>query len=331
MVKLDDLGQLFTIDAMFALLLITVLIGISASAMDIAGNKIHFYSSEQSLQRVAVDSADILIKTPGVPENWETLKTVTRVTPGLAELQIGTKMTLGNTLSFKKVARLKENPYLLEKMFPTATGYSLMICPEDPSIESIVIQNRNLPKDTAGIVVVNRTVLYDFMYMDIYLSIKPDHYGERGDGSEYFCTHSNMAFFNHKWPDFKNHKSGWICSPFNIDLDDINSKDFYILTEPPLLDNNYIWSARWIIDTPEKITKSSEKFSSTPILVNTKISEFSGNRTREVFVLHVLTSGDPEKTFNTYLVGVPKGTPSNDVRLDRMKQQPSFFVLKLWV
>ncbi len=66
MVKLDDLGQLFTIDAMFALLLITVLIGISASAMDIAGNKIHVYSSEQSLQRVAVDSADILIKTPGV-------------------------------------------------------------------------------------------------------------------------------------------------------------------------------------------------------------------------------------------------------------------------
>jgi hypothetical protein len=331
MVKLDDSGQLFTIDAMFALILITVLIGISANAMDIAGNKIHDYSSEQSLQRVAADTADVLIKTPGSPENWEMMKTVNWVTPGLAELQIGTKMTLVNTLSFKKVARLKENPYLLKKMFPAATGYSIMIYPMDQSIPSIEVQNRNPPKDTADIVVVNRTILYDYMFMDTYISIKPDYYGKRGDGSEYFCTHSNMAFFNHKRPDFKNHKSGWICSPFSIELDDINSKDFYILTDPPLFNDNYVWSARWIIDKPDKITKTSEKFSSTPIQINTKISEFSGNNTREVFVLHVLTSGDPEKTFNTYLVGVPKGTPPINVRLDCMKPQPAFFVLKLWV
>ncbi len=65
------MGQVFTIDVMFALFLITVLIGLSANAMDNAGYKILEYSSEQSLQRIAGDTADVLIKTPGTPENWE--------------------------------------------------------------------------------------------------------------------------------------------------------------------------------------------------------------------------------------------------------------------
>ena len=59
---------------MLALLLITVLIGVSANTMGIVGNKISEYSSEQSIQRIADDTADVLIKTPGIPENWENYK-----------------------------------------------------------------------------------------------------------------------------------------------------------------------------------------------------------------------------------------------------------------
>ena len=66
---MDNSGQIFTIDALLALLLLTVLIGVSANTMGIVGDKIIEYSSEQSIQRIAGDTADILIKTPGVPEN----------------------------------------------------------------------------------------------------------------------------------------------------------------------------------------------------------------------------------------------------------------------
>ena len=66
-------------------------------------------------------------------------------------------------------------------------------------------------------------------------------------------------------------------------------------------------------------------------MINSRILELSGNNTKEIFVLHVFTSGDIEKTFNTYLIGVPKGTSPKDVRIDNIKPQTAFFVLKLWM
>ena len=63
----------------------------SADAMDIVGNKIYDYSTENSLDRIANDAADILINTPGSPENWEEIKYGTRITPGLAKYEIGKK------------------------------------------------------------------------------------------------------------------------------------------------------------------------------------------------------------------------------------------------
>ena len=92
---------------MFALLLITVLIGVSANAMDIAGNKILEYSSEQSLQRIAGDTADVLIKTPGVPENWDEGKYFTTATPGLAEIDSRTNMVVENMLNMRKMLYLE--------------------------------------------------------------------------------------------------------------------------------------------------------------------------------------------------------------------------------
>ncbi|MFZ0441915.1 MAG: hypothetical protein WAL81_04695 [Methanobacterium sp.] len=66
-------------------------------------------------------------------------------------------------------------------------------------------------------------------------------------------------------------------------------------------------------------------------MINSRILELLVNKTSEIFVLHVFTSGDIENTFNTYLIGVPKGTSPNDVRIYNMKPQPAFLILKLWM
>ncbi len=328
MVKLDNLGQVFTIDIMFALLLITVFIGVSANAMDIAGNKILEYSTEQSLQRIAGDTADVLIKTPGVPENWENGKYFASATPGLAEIDSRTKMVVGNTLSMRKMLYLKENPEILKRILPAGMDYSLMIYPTNKSVPIVGVQEKSPRKNVGDVSVVNRTVLYDYMLIELYSKIKPD-IQMGNDGSEYVCTHSHMDFYKHQRPDFKNIKSGWLCNAFNIDLEDIKSMDFYILTDPPSFNVNF--PTKWIIDTPDKTTFNAQNFTSNPIMVNSRILELSGNKTREIFVLHVFTSGDIEKTFNTYLVGVPKGTSPKDVRIDNIKPQTAFFVLKLWI
>ncbi len=46
---------------------------------------------KHSLNRIANDAADVLINTPGSPENWEEIKYGTRITPGLAKYEIGKK------------------------------------------------------------------------------------------------------------------------------------------------------------------------------------------------------------------------------------------------
>jgi hypothetical protein len=51
--KRDNSGQVFSIDLLFALVIITVIMGMSANAMDIAGGKIVDYSAGRSLDRIA--------------------------------------------------------------------------------------------------------------------------------------------------------------------------------------------------------------------------------------------------------------------------------------
>jgi hypothetical protein len=200
-----------------------------------------------------------------------------------------------------------------------------MIYPTNTSLPVIEVISKT-PRN-GDVSVVNRTVLYDYKLIDIYTNIRPDN--SHRDESEYVCTHSYMNLYTHKPPDFNNRKSGWLCAAFNIDSEDIKSKDFYILTDPAVIDNSD-FHASWILDSPNKITENSQNFTTNPILINSIISELSENRNREIFVLHISMSGDIKKTFNTYIIGVPRGTPARDIRLDNINPQPAFFIMKLW-
>jgi len=203
---LDHSGQVFTIDAMFALLLITVIIGFLAHAMDIAGNKAGDYFTEQSLERIAGDTADILIKTPGYPENWEGLKSFSSVTPGLAKLENGTKTTSGNIVSMIKISILKKNPELLKKMLPSGMSYSLMIYPIDPTLPIIEVLNKTSPLDAGDVSVVNRTVIYDYMVIEPYLSIKPDIHRKMDGISEYNLHPFKIGILRTQLPGFQEQK-----------------------------------------------------------------------------------------------------------------------------
>ncbi len=300
------------------------MIGVSANTMGIVGDKILEYSSEQSIQRIAGDTADILIKTPGAPVDWENYKYFTNITPGLADIDNGTSK-FGNILSMNKINALKKNPELIKRMIPDGMDCSLMIYPTNTSLPVIEVISKT-PRN-GDVSVINRTVLYDYKFIDVYTSIKPDN--SNGNGSGYVCTHTYMNFDSHKLPDFNNRKSGWFCVAFNIDLEDTKSKDFYILTDPAV-DDNSDFHASWILDSPDKTNINSQNFTSNPVLLNSIISQLSENRNREIFVLHINMGGDIKKTFKTYVVGVPRGTPIQDVRLDTINPQTAFFIMKLW-
>jgi hypothetical protein len=293
--------------------------------MDIVGNEIQDYSSELSIQRIGGNTVDVLIKTPGVPENWENSKYST-ISPGLADLENGTKR-FGNILNMKKISSLKENPNLIKQLLPAGMDCSLTIYPTNTSLPAIEVINKTPPHGDVSI--VNRTVLYDYKLIDIYATIQPDNFHE--NGSEYVCIHSSWNQCQHQLPDFTKQKSGWFCTAFNIDSEDIKSKDFYILTDPPDVSTTSDFHSSWILDTPNKTNICPRNFTSNPTMINSIISDLIENRNREIFVLHISTDGDVKKTFNTYVVGVPRGTPVQNIQIENMKPQPAFFIMKLWI
>lgn len=329
----DKQAMVFSIDLMLALVIITVVLGLSADAMDITGSKMEDYACGNSLERIAKASADMLIKTPGSPENWDELNDLSGVTPGLADLNSTSTKTHSNVINISKINRLKENydKLIVGRVIPTYCKSTLAIYPVDTSLEPIYVKNMSGNYSSSEVLVENRTVLCNYINASIMLFINAadnsrlSEKKQLGEECPHFGVNGNPA---HLKVDYSNRKSGWACYHFRITQQMLNSNDFYVMTDPNRVEDP---AAVWIIDRPENRTENTQLFRKTPIQVNDIIEENMGNNSTAVLWLHVYSSGNPDKTFNTYLAGFPKGTSYEKVKVQYLNLQPCYFVFKVWV
>lgn len=327
----ENRGMVFSMDLMLALIIITVVLGVSADAMDVAGWKIQDYSYANSLERITIGAADMLIKNPGSPENWEESGDFRGITPGLAEVDPVTMEVRPNTLSVRKINSLKESydELMRGRVIPPYCKSSLTISPVDQSMEPVTMGELNLSSSTDAIV-VNRSVLCNFFNTTTLVFIDAMKYNSSlpENSYEYKCPHHGIeGKSDHLNVDYVNKKPGWTCYPFKVTRSMLNSTDFYVMTDPDEISDS---SALWIIDCPENITEDAHFFSNSPILVNDMVGECLGNRTTAVLWLHVFSCGSPEKTFNTYLAGFPKDTPMEMVKTQYLNPQPCYFIFRLY-
>lgn len=315
----DNTGQAFTLDIMLAMVIITVVLGISADAIDMASYKSSDYSARFSLERVTNDAADMLIKTSGSPDDWESgINNLT--TPGLAAIDPKTGKTIPNTLTMEKITALKNNynSLIYGKVLPECVNSSLIIYPSNLSLSPLEIM-KNDPKNAVEVVVANRTVIFNL------LDVKTVVYNNahKGIPSEEICPNSNHL------PSKSSRKPKWACKYFNVSLIDMNSTDFYIITDPADIGDN---SPSFVLDRPEKVfdNGNGEKFSSTPININNRILNLLGNDTKGVLWFHVRTPGNKDRNFDAYIVGVPKGTDQRQVNINSINPEPWFLVLQVW-
>ncbi|HII84220.1 MAG TPA: hypothetical protein HA271_05160 [Methanobacterium subterraneum] len=324
-------GMVFSIDLMLALIIITVILGVSADAMDIVGSKMEDYSYGNSLERIAQAGADMLVKTSGNPENWEKFPDVNGVTPGLSDLEIN-KKTHSNVISMVKVKRLQENyDKLMEgKVIPSHCKSTLVIYPVDHSLEPINV-NIDGNDSSTEVFVENRTVLCNYLNTTemVFInardqSLLPSH-KPLGDECPHGGGNGNQS---HKKVDYKNRDAGWACYPLKITDSMLNSTDFYLMTDPTSIEDSV---AVWMIDRPENRTENTQFFQNKPTLLNGMIGGIMGNESAVVLWLHVYSSGNPDTAFNTHLAAFPKGTPPQNVKIQYLTPQPCYFVFKVWV
>ena len=316
--KKDNKAQIFSLDVLLALIIITVILGISADAMDRVSYKAQDYSSRLSLEGITTDAADMLIKSSGSPDEWEDYRIKGDTVPGLAKKEAG--RTFPNTLSFIKILKLKDNyaPLMYGSVLPYGVNSSMAIYPIDPSLSPIIIMDDTVPEGASEVAVANRTVLCDFMHISAVIKIK-------GHKDQPWSENQKFEVCPQRDHNSKTGASGWACHHFNVTSGDLNSTDFYVITDPSYVAD----SARWGIDRADAEGNCNEKFSNVPVLVNDKIATAMRNDTNAVLWFHIL-NGNSRDSFDSYVIGVPRGTPLDDVKLNYLGPQPCFFVLKVW-
>lgn len=92
-------AQLLTMDLLLALVPLTIALSMSANAISGVTSQIQEYAYFYSMQRQANDAADVLVKTPGEPPNWNSAESPTIA--GLAKY--GGTLEIENELDLSKI------------------------------------------------------------------------------------------------------------------------------------------------------------------------------------------------------------------------------------
>lgn len=102
--EMDRSGQVFTLDMFFALTLTALIVSYSGLALEQARRQAEEYAFRYSLERIANDAADVLLKTFGTPSKWwENAVTLKNV--GFAEENAGNPVL--NTIDIRKFGQFR--------------------------------------------------------------------------------------------------------------------------------------------------------------------------------------------------------------------------------
>ena len=105
--KIESKGQIITLDVLLALIPITLIIGYSALSFDEISVQLQNFILDFSGQGLSEDVTEVLIKTPGIPPNWNVVGTPKTV--GLAYYNTTSNKTTEHFLDYDKIASLTES------------------------------------------------------------------------------------------------------------------------------------------------------------------------------------------------------------------------------
>jgi hypothetical protein len=325
-------GQALSMDLLLALVVFAVFLGVSANAMDLVSSKMDEASYIHSLERITTENANILLNTPGSPENWEEgHQPMSMVQPGLAQEDSDTG-AVNKTLNMKKILKLAENYHELMdgKLLPFGLNSTMVISPRDSSLETITVNYQEHSDTARDILIINRTIMCDYMIANVLTSIVSNQASESSNNViPLLCPHCNLTHnYQHSQQESSYRKPGWRCKPFIVTQKDINTTDIYVMTDPPKIMDE---SACWILDSTQNLTDVRYKFTSSPYILNEKLSQILGEKDNATIWVHVFYSGNSDEDFDVYIGRFSKNMPSENVKTQYLTPQPCNFVFKVWI
>lgn len=344
----DKEGFIFSTDLMLSLIVLTMIIGISANALDYSNEFMGDQNSRAVMERSTLEAANILIKTPGSPHNWETLSNFNGVSPGLAlynnsSIENNDKNSNDNLLpllSWEKINQLSKNydEIMKNQVFPPNVKTSMVLYPLNPNINPVVINNDTEHIKSPEIVVINRTVQCNFLSNFTLVSMEwnKNKLNNSENVSNTFsysipdiCPHEGLNNnLNHTSPTESSPSKIWVCEHFNTSPEELKNKDYYLITDPsPILGE----SVHWVLDTADNVSDKKNSFGSSNIELNHEIKHLMGEKKNETIWIHVIGPEIVNKPFKIFVVAIPKNTNIQYKKAEYFHVQTCNFVLKSWI
>lgn len=159
-------AQLFTLDLLLALVPLTIALGMSANAMSGVATQVQDYADTYSDRRIANDAMDALVKTAGVPVDWESnISSIQMV--GVAAWDRDNNKVISNYVDAWKLYLLNNSNVTpkLEQLFGT-TNYNLTLFVHNISaynISNFTLPSVGLPvpSNASEIIAVERILVTD--------------------------------------------------------------------------------------------------------------------------------------------------------------------------
>lgn len=295
LIKDDSRGQLFSLDLLFALIPLVLVLGIVASDMDNIMYLVQDTVFQGSTDRVAADTLNTLLETSGQPSDWEQTNASSRIV-GLAKLDSNGR-PLEGTVSPSKLAALTETD--IQNLVGDNYGFCLNVTTIDGStvLRNISTGGLGYNSSASNVVRIERVALCSKLETPSYLKGQIIYTGQT---RTYTAPSFNTSYYygqTYNYWILMLNNTGFTSATVTINNNMINLNN---LANPYPINSSFL----------NMNSSSPSQFYSNTVTVN--------------------ATGSFGSSMDFYIVQAPKDVANSSINYNTVNPNPSRFIFYLW-
>ena len=332
--KEDNCGLVYSTELLLSIIILFVIIAIVVNMSGDLNEKTLRAEELSNIEKISVESSELLLNNPGVPEDWENRidDNEKGIIPGLAlktrnvgngefkDESADSEEVAPNIISYSKLLKLSSyyNDLVERNIFNDCFKSSIAVYPKSHNIDPIIMGD-DLSGSNKDVIVINRTVKCDY-YSDfvIYNFNDFELEGENYVKSEK-CNHDDV------W-NLTSHECDnnyfWLCRSFRIYRNSLENYDFYLLSPDSIKTADVYYTIENLNSSSDDVYRFNEEIMELNSFFNKDLENVSNN----IYTIHFKVPKRSADEFKTLLVAVPSNM-SDDLK-DRNQLKYEYFTIQ---
>ena len=295
----DNYGLVYSTELLLSIIILFVIIAMVINLSGVLNEKTLSVEELSNLEKISVESSELLLNNPGVPEDWENIiedDASKNIIPGLA---LKTKNVRNGEFRDESAESEELVPNIIsyKNLFNNSYKSSIAVYPLNPKLDSIVMGD-DLSRTGKDVIVINRTVKCDYLSGFVIYSFNDfELEGENYVKTE-SCNHDNVWNLTSHECD---NNDFWLCRSFRIYKKSLENYDFYLLS-PDMIKTADVYY------TIENLNKASDKV----YRLDDEVLELDDfflndleNASSSIYTIHFKVPKRSADEFKSALVAVP--------------------------